>query len=83
MKPGMVHTVTFGESISKPGTTQRLIFEPASCRRSSEEIFSQLARGEDQSQDLADGQRQQWRLVSEIIAERRLPERIAAEGMER
>jgi predicted KAP-like P-loop ATPase len=47
------------------------------------EIFSQLASGEDQTKGLAGEQRQQSRLLSEIVAERKLPERIAAEKARR
>jgi hypothetical protein len=45
------------------------------------EIFAQLAkpRGDHDDLDLGAEQRKQSRLVSEIVAERRLPERIAAE----
>lgn len=41
------------------------------------EIFGQLVQAKEVQ--IADGQRQQSRLVAEIIAERQLPERIAAE----
>jgi KAP family P-loop domain/WD domain, G-beta repeat len=42
------------------------------------EIFGQLARPTNE-RDVADEQREQSRLVAEIVADRRLPERIAAE----
>ncbi|MHA3024344.1 KAP family P-loop NTPase fold protein [Mycobacterium sp. BMJ-28] len=47
------------------------------------EIFSQLGASAEDSEDIRGKQRQQSRLLSEIIAERHLPERIAAEKARR